>query len=58
MRMVVGVSAALLALSASLSFAAEPAMVMDSSMGKIYSGLEGHDALHLRQGRDGQIQLL
>ncbi len=37
MRMVVGLSAALLAFSASLSFAADPAMVMDSSMGKIFS---------------------
>jgi len=37
MRIVIGLSAALLALSAAPSFAAEPAMVMDSSMGKIYS---------------------
>lgn len=35
MRMAIGLSAALLALSTSLSFAAEPAMEMDSSMGKI-----------------------
>lgn len=35
MRITLGLSAALLALSASASFAAEPAMEMDSSMGKI-----------------------
>jgi predicted lipoprotein with Yx(FWY)xxD motif len=37
MRSAIGFSAALLFLSAAPSFAAEPAMVMDSSMGKIYS---------------------
>ena len=37
MRNAIGLSAALLFLSAAPSFAAEPAMVMDSSMGKIYS---------------------
>jgi len=35
MRFAIGLSAALLALSAAPSFAAEPAMAMDSSMGKI-----------------------
>ena len=37
MRIALGLSAALMAFSASLSFAAEPAMEMDSSMGKIYT---------------------
>jgi predicted lipoprotein with Yx(FWY)xxD motif len=37
MRIALGLSAALFALSAGLSFAAEPAMEMDSSMGKIYT---------------------
>ena len=37
MRIAISLSAAVLALSASLSFAAEPAMEMDSSMGKIYT---------------------
>jgi predicted lipoprotein with Yx(FWY)xxD motif len=37
MRLVIGLSAALLALSTVPSFAAEPAMEMDSSMGKIYT---------------------
>ncbi len=37
MRIAIGLSAAILAFSASLSFAAEPAMEMDSSMGKIYT---------------------
>jgi predicted lipoprotein with Yx(FWY)xxD motif len=37
MRIAIGLSAAFLALSASLSFAAEPAMEVDSSMGKIYA---------------------
>ncbi len=36
MRIAVGLAALALALSASASFAAEPAMEMDSSMGKIY----------------------
>ena len=33
-------------------------MEMDSSMGKIYTDAKEHDPLHLRQGRDGQVQLL
>jgi predicted lipoprotein with Yx(FWY)xxD motif len=37
MRIALGLSAALLALSAGLALAAEPAMEMDSSMGKIYT---------------------
>jgi predicted lipoprotein with Yx(FWY)xxD motif len=37
MRVIIGLSAAFLALSAGVSFAAEPAMEMDSSMGKIYA---------------------
>jgi predicted lipoprotein with Yx(FWY)xxD motif len=41
MRILTGLSAALLALSASVSFAAEPAMEMDSSMGKIYTDSKG-----------------
>jgi predicted lipoprotein with Yx(FWY)xxD motif len=41
MRILTGLSAALLALSASASFAAEPAMEMDSSMGKIYTDHNG-----------------
>jgi len=41
MRILTGLSAALLALSASGAFAAEPAMEMDSSMGKIYTDDKG-----------------
>ncbi len=41
MRILTGLSAALLALSASGAFAAEPAMEMDSSMGKIYTDAKG-----------------
>jgi predicted lipoprotein with Yx(FWY)xxD motif len=41
MRVLIGLSAALLALSASVSFAEEPAMEMDSSMGKIYTDQAG-----------------
>ncbi len=41
MRILTGLSAALLALSASGAFAAEPAMEMDSSMGKIYTDHAG-----------------
>jgi predicted lipoprotein with Yx(FWY)xxD motif len=41
MRILTGLSAVLLALSASASFAAEPAMEMDSSMGKIYTDAKG-----------------
>ena len=41
MRIAIGLSAAFLALSASLSFAAEPAMETDSSMGKIYTDAKG-----------------
>jgi len=37
MRIAIGLSAALLALSAGASFAAGPGMEMDSSMGKIYT---------------------
>ena len=37
MRILTGLSAALLAMSAAGAFAAEPAMEMDSSMGKIYT---------------------
>jgi predicted lipoprotein with Yx(FWY)xxD motif len=37
MRIAIGLSAALLALSASVSFAADPWMEMDSSKGKIYT---------------------
>ena len=41
MRILTGLSAVLLALSASASFAAEPAMVTDASMGKIYTDSKG-----------------
>ncbi len=41
MRIVIGLSAALLAFSASLSLAAEPAMEADSSLGKIYTDAKG-----------------
>jgi predicted lipoprotein with Yx(FWY)xxD motif len=37
MRIALGLSAALFAISASISLAAEPAMEMDTSMGKIYA---------------------
>ena len=37
MRITIGLSVAFFALSTGLSFAAEPAMEMDSSMGKIYA---------------------
>jgi len=37
MRIAIGLSAALFALATGTSFAAEPAMEMDSSMGKIYT---------------------
>ena len=37
MRIAIGLSAALFAFSTGASFAAEPAMEMDSSMGKIYA---------------------
>ena len=40
MRVAIGLSAALLALSAGFAFAAEPAMEMDSSAGKIYADNE------------------
>ena len=40
MRIAIGLSAALLALSAGVSLAAEPAMEMDSSMGKIYTDMK------------------
>ena len=40
MRIAVGLSAALFALSASAAFAAGPAMEMDSSMGKIYTDMK------------------
>jgi len=41
MRITISLAAALLALSASGSFAAEPAMQVDSSMGKIYTDANG-----------------
>ncbi len=41
MRILTGLSAALLALSAGGAFAAEPLMEMDSSMGKIYTDAKG-----------------
>ena len=41
MRIAIGLSAAILAFSASLAFAAEPAMEADSSMGKIYTDHNG-----------------
>jgi len=39
MRIAIGLSAALFALATGTSFAAEPAMEMDSSMGKIYADM-------------------
>ena len=41
MRILTGLSAALLVLSAAGAFAAEPAMEADSSMGKIYTDSKG-----------------
>lgn len=41
MRITTGLAAALIALSATASFAEEPAMEMDSSMGKIYTDANG-----------------
>jgi predicted lipoprotein with Yx(FWY)xxD motif len=41
MRLVIGLSAVLLALSTTASLAAEPAMEADSSMGKIYTDHNG-----------------
>jgi predicted lipoprotein with Yx(FWY)xxD motif len=41
MRILIGLSAAFLAFSAGLSLAAEPAMEMDSSLGKIYTDAKG-----------------